>query len=86
MRNALRDQARKKMYMIDFYTPKQSKKNKKNSIVVNAVVIGSRIRITKEEAAKEIRIKMLIDSDSDSDIPSISEVATKKTCDASKEK
>ncbi|GJS97709.1 hypothetical protein Tco_0804677 [Tanacetum coccineum] len=38
---------RKKMYMIDFYTPKQSKRNKKNSIVVNVVVIGSRIR--KEE-------------------------------------
>ncbi|GKB58891.1 hypothetical protein Tco_0915077 [Tanacetum coccineum] len=49
---------RKKMYMIDFYTPKQSKRNKKNNIVVNAVVIGSRIRITKEEAAKEIGIKM----------------------------
>ncbi|GKD56288.1 zinc finger, CCHC-type containing protein, partial [Tanacetum coccineum] len=49
---------RKKMYMIDFYTPKQSKRNKKNSIVVNVVVIGSRIRITKEEAAKEIGIKM----------------------------
>ncbi|GKD97691.1 hypothetical protein Tco_1381588 [Tanacetum coccineum] len=51
---------RKKMYMIYFYTPKQSKRNKKNSIVVNAMVIGSRIRITKEEAAKEIGIKMVI--------------------------
>nr|GFC74092.1 zinc finger, CCHC-type [Tanacetum cinerariifolium] len=39
---------------------KTVKKNKKNSIVVNVVVIGSRIRITKEEAAKEIGIKMFL--------------------------